>query len=228
MSYCLKATKLSKSFDALSVLDNWNLEVQNGERLAIIGPSGCGKTTFLRIIARLEIPTRGSLLSNYSRASYVFQEPRLIPWKTVRDNLLFVSPHGPYRQILEQLDLCDYENYYPAQISGGMAQRVNLARALLNEPDLLILDEAFFALDLRIKYRIMDYILSLWKEKQFTLVFVTHDIKDALLLSNRIIILTQKPSSIKVDYMLGENLNSSPISTDFYKMESELAHMLLC
>jgi NitT/TauT family transport system ATP-binding protein len=227
MDICLKASKLSKQFNSLSVIDNWNLEIAKGERLAIIGPSGCGKTTFLRMLAGIEEPTDGLLQMGYHKGSFVFQEPRLIPWKTVRDNLLFICPDGPYKQILERLELSNYENYFSSQLSGGMAQRVNLARALINEPDLLILDEAFFALDLGIKYRIIEYLLSLWKERNFTLVFVTHDIRDAILLSERIIVLSQKPSQIKADFVIQKNLNLSHCDNDLQIIESEITSVLV-
>ena len=161
MEICLKTTALSKSFGSFAVLEDWNLEVKKGERLAIIGPSGCGKTTFLRIAAQLEKPTKGHLQVNSQKIGYVFQEPRLIPWKTVKDNLLFIGTNNTFTEILKKLELNDCEKYYPVELSGGMAQRVNLARALLAEPDLLLLDEAFFSLDFGIKQKIMGYLLSL-------------------------------------------------------------------
>jgi NitT/TauT family transport system ATP-binding protein len=179
------------------------------------------------MVAQLEKPTIGSLQVNSQKISYVFQEPRLIPWKTVKDNLLFVCPDGPYTEFLKKLELYDCENYYPVQLSGGMAQRVNLARALLAEPDLLILDEAFFALDIGIKRKVMNYLLSFWEEKQFTLIFVTHDIKEALLLSNKILILTQKPSRIRVEYPIVGINNPSTTRFDLFKMESEIEQSLI-
>ena len=227
MEICLKTTALSKSFDSFAVLEDWNLEVKKGERLAIIGPSGCGKTTFLRIAAQLEKPTKGHLQVNSQKIGYVFQEPRLIPWKTVKDNLLFIGTNNTFTEILKKLELNDCEKYYPVELSGGMAQRVNLARALLAEPDLLLLDEAFFSLDFGIKQKIMGYLLSLWEKKQFTMIFVTHDIKDALLLSNRILILTQKPCRIKVEYHLAGINNPATTRFDVFKTESEIEQILI-
>jgi NitT/TauT family transport system ATP-binding protein len=227
MELCFKAEGLSKSFGALSVLEDWNLEVPQGERLALIGPSGCGKTTFLRILARLEKPTRGVLHVQCRKAGYVFQEPRLIPWKTAKDNLLFVSPNGACREMLDQLGLAGFEEHFPAQLSGGMAQRVNLARALLTEPDLLILDEAFFALDLGIKYKTMRVLMNLWEQRKFTLICVTHDLKDALLLSDRILILSGQPARITDEYHVNRRNDISFMSTDLFRMEAELMQKVL-
>jgi NitT/TauT family transport system ATP-binding protein len=227
MELCLKATGLSKSFDTLSVLEDWNLEVPRGERLALIGPSGCGKTTFLRILARLEKPTRGYLQVECRKAGYVFQEPRLIPWKTAKDNLLFVRPDGACQEMLTQLGLSGFEEHFPAQMSGGMAQRVNLARALVSEPDLLILDEAFFALDLGIKYKTMSVLMNLWEKRKFTLISATHDLKDALLLSDRILILSGRPARISDEYQVNRRNDISYMSTDLFHMEAELLQKVL-
>ena len=227
MELCLKATGLSKSFDTLSVLEDWNLEVPRGERLALVGPSGCGKTTFLRILAHLEKPTRGYLQVECRKAGYVFQEPRLIPWKTAKDNLLFVRPDGACQEMLTQLGLAGFEEHFPAQLSGGMAQRVNLARALITEPDLLILDEAFFALDLGIKYKTMSVLMNLWEKRKFTLVSVTHDLKDALLLSDRILILSGRPARITDEYQVNRRNDISFMSTDLFHMEAELLQKVL-
>lgn len=227
MALCLKVKGLSKSFDALSVINNWDLEVRKGERLGIIGPSGCGKTTFLRLLAHLDYPTQGSLQVEYRQAGYVFQEPRLIPWKSVKDNLTFVCPHGQYQEILNKFGLVGFERFFPAQLSGGMAQRVNLARALISEPDLLLLDEAFFALDLKIKYKIMTALINLWKDRKFTIVSVTHNLKDALLLSDRILILTERPSRIKAEYPVIRSSDSPIFDTDLSNLESMILHDIL-
>lgn len=224
---CLRAKGLSKSFESLHVLDDWDLEVHKGERLALIGPSGCGKTTFLKLIAHLENPTRGVLQVKYHTIGYVFQEPRLIPWKTVKDNLQFVKPGISYRKILEQLEMTGFEDLFPAQLSGGMAQRVNLIRALITEPDLLLLDEAFFALDLEVKYKAMNVLIELWKERNFTMISVTHDLKDALLISDRILILSKRPSRIRDEYRVNQHVEISFSSIDLHKMETELLQKIL-
>lgn len=210
----------------MPVLEQWNLEIPSGERLAFLGPSGCGKTTFLRMIAGLESPTRGIIRMEYQKVGYVFQEPRLIPWKSVKDNLLFACPNGPYREILAQLGLLDFASYYPAQLSGGMCQRVNLARALISQPDLLILDEAFLSLDYATKFKIMKEIVQLWQTIKFTLVAVTHDPKEALLLADRVVLLSERPARILKEYNVGLGEPRSFTSPEFLKAEAELIAMI--
>jgi len=227
MGICLKVLALSKSFDGLPILENWSLEVAKGERLALIGPSGCGKTTFLRIVAGLEKPSGGLLYLDCRRTGYVFQEPRLIPWKTVKENLLFACPAGPYGEILSRLDLAGFEDYFPSQLSGGMAQRVNLGRALMIEPDLLILDEAFFAIDLGIKYKIIQGLMDLWEERKFTLITVTHDPKDALFLADRILLLSRRPSQIQEEYLVDRGEAISLFAPDLLKSEPDLINRIL-
>ncbi len=226
MDNCLMVDNLYKAYGSLTVLDNWNLTISKGQRLVFLGPSGAGKTTFLRIISRLEEPSSGVINSFDQKIGFVFQEPRLIPWRSVKDNLLFVNQNGDYQDILARLRLTGFEDYLPSQLSGGMRQRVNLARALITRPDLLILDEAFSSLDLRIKASIMEDINQLWLENRFTIISVTHDLKEALCLADRIIILSGRPShiinEIKVD--LGQDRSFS--SPDLLKLESQLIDIM--
>lgn len=219
-------TNLSKSYNNLQVIDNWNLSISQGERIAFLGPSGSGKTTFLRIISGLETPDSGSFVHDSLKMSFVFQEPRLIPWRNVKDNLLFVNEQGDYKHLLTLLKLKGFETYYPSQLSGGMAQRVNLARALIVNPDLLILDEAFTSLDFKVKYSIMQDINQLWQQRKFTIIFVTHDLKEALILADRIILLSGRPSKIKKVINIDSSLNRSIGSLDFLKLESELIELV--
>ncbi|MDD2510837.1 MAG: ABC transporter ATP-binding protein [Syntrophomonas sp.] len=218
----LEVRSLHKSFGALSVLNNWNLTIQESERIVLLGPSGSGKTTFLRLIAGLEKPSSGEIELSSQQMGFVFQEPRLIPWRTVEDNLLFVNDKGDISGILEKLRLSGFAGYFPAQLSGGMQQRVNLARALLVEPDLLILDEAFSSLDLPVKTSIMKDINLHWQEKHFTIIAVTHDLKEALFLADRIIILSPAPSVIarELPVALGEMRSFS--SPEFLRLEGQL------
>jgi NitT/TauT family transport system ATP-binding protein len=227
MDICLRASNLSKAFGDLLVLDRWNLEIKKGERVAILGPSGCGKTTFLRLVAGLDSPTYGTLHLTGQKVGYVFQEPRLIPWKTVKENLLFITPEGDYQKILAQLGLQNFANYYPPQISGGMLQRVNLARALLIKPDLLILDEAFFSLDMEIKFNIMQEIINTWKREKFSLIAVTHDPKDALTLADRILFLSGQPSRIKEDFRIEWKEQAMPSSFEFSQLEAKVIQKII-
>ncbi len=196
MGASVNSQKLCKSFDALPVIEEWTIDIEPGERLVLLGPSGSGKTTFLRMIVGLENPSSGSLEVSSSKVGFVFQEPRLLPWRSVKQNLNFVAPGQGVSDILNRLKLSGFENYRPAQLSGGMQQRVNLARALIVDPQLLILDEAFSSLDLPVKSSIIHDLLEQWNEKQFTLIAVTHDLKEALSIADRIIIVSNRPSRI--------------------------------
>lgn len=194
----LKVENLRKSYGTLKVLDGIDVEVKKGERIALLGPSGCGKTTILKIVAGLLRPDAGNVYMNVSRIGFVFQEDRLIPWKTVWENLEFVLP-DPQRieRILKLVHLWNYRDLYPVQLSGGMKQRVNLARALLVEPELLLLDEPFKGLDLEIKAELLDEILQMCSSMKITSVLVTHDLREALIFADRIYILSQPPTKVR-------------------------------
>lgn len=226
MDVCVTVEGLSKSFGSLPVLDNWNLQMSRGERLVILGPSGCGKTTFLRILAGLEKPTHGVINKDHQKIGFVFQESRLIPWRNVVNNLRFVNEKGDIEEILSQLRLTGFENYLPSQLSGGMRQRVNLARALIIQPDLLILDEAFTSLDIKVKIDIMDDIRRLWLRQHFSIISVTHDLKEALFLADKIVLITDRPSTIKKSISIELGVERSITAIDFLKIESNLLEMI--
>jgi NitT/TauT family transport system ATP-binding protein len=226
METLLNTSKLCKSFDSLEVLRDINLRVAPGERVALLGPSGAGKTTLLKILAGLEQPTSGMLENHARRSAFVFQEPRLIPWRSVRDNLLFVNPAGDYKAALRSVEMADFADYPPADLSGGMRQRVNLARALITQPDLLILDEAFHSLDLGIKMRLMEGINQRWQEKPFALVCVTHDPKEALYLADRIVLLSARPANILTEIKGKSDQKRDITSPDFLTQESQLIQLL--
>jgi len=222
MGASLVARKLSKSFGDLRVLNEWNLTIKAGERIVILGPSGAGKTSFLRIIAGLDTPSSGYLNVSSDRLGFVFQESRLIPWRSIIDNLFFVNEEGDIASILAKLRLKGFENYYPAQLSGGMQQRVNLARALMVEPEILILDEAFASLDFPVKMSIMEDILLHWQEKKFTMITVTHDLKEALYLADRILIVSSAPSAILSEFKVGLGNCRSLSSPELLRLEAKL------
>lgn len=227
MGNLIVITNLAKSFDDKKVLDNINLSICKSERAALIGPSGSGKTTLLRIISGLETPSQGTVQIHTRNIGYVFQEPRLIPWRTVEQNLLFVNPDAELEDILAKLRLKDFKNHYPHQLSGGMKQRVNLARALITDPDLLILDEPFSSLDLPIKLEIINDVLLQWQERKFTMILVTHDLKEALLLADRIIILSSSPGRIIKDLTVDLNPVNRKISDPaLLSIESDILHVL--
>jgi NitT/TauT family transport system ATP-binding protein len=226
METILNTRNLCKSFDTLEVLRDINLSVAPGERVALLGPSGAGKTTLLKIMAGLETPSSGTMENHARKTAFVFQEPRLIPWRSVKDNLLFVNADGDYRAALCSVEMEDFADYPPADLSGGMRQRVNLARALITQPDLLILDEAFHSLDLGIKMRLMESIIQRWQEQPFALVCVTHDPKEALYLADRIFVLSTRPASILTEIQMNLSRKLEITSPDFIAQEANLIHIL--
>ncbi|OOC43505.1 ABC transporter ATP-binding protein [Thermosipho sp. 1074] len=200
----LKIENLNKSFGSLKVLENIEFKIKRGEKITFLGPSGCGKTTLLRIIAGLE-KYSGKVKKSFKKIGYIFQEPRLIPWKTVYENLKFVGKDDrKIKEVLISLDLFQFKDYYPAKLSGGMNQRINLARALIVEPEILLLDEPFSSLDIHIKWKLINDINAQIKNRKITTILVTHDIKEAISLSDRILILSNRPAKIIKEFITNE------------------------
>jgi NitT/TauT family transport system ATP-binding protein len=204
-----------KVFDNhLVVIEGMDLEIAAGEFLAILGPSGCGKSTLLRMIARLLEPDGGRITiqpEEQFQTSFVFQDAHLLPWRTVLDNVALPlelmgvaseARYGTARAALQQVSLFEAEDRYPAQLSGGMRMRVSLARALVNEPRLLLLDEPFAALDEITRFRLDTQLRELWRARGITVIFVTHSISEAAFLANRGVVLTKRGGGIKLDRRL--------------------------
>ncbi|MGY4687437.1 ABC transporter ATP-binding protein [Petrotoga sp. DB-2] len=197
MGNVLKVDSLTKRFGDLLVIDGWSLDMQEGEKIVLLGPSGCGKTTFFRIVSGLERQSEGAVETFVDKIGYVFQEPRLLPWRTIYDNLKIVlDDEKKIKQIIDMIGLEGFENLLPSKLSGGMKQRVNIARSLLVEPQILLMDEPFTSLDLNIKLSIIKDIEKMWKKNYFSILMVTHDIKEALMLGNKVVILSQRPARI--------------------------------
>ena len=192
-------------------LVNINVSVADGEFLAIVGPSGCGKTTFLRILAGLEKQSSGTFEvrradRNKPVNSMVFQEQSIFPWMTVHDNVAYgLAMRGvPKKQrdevvsyYIEKVGLSRFAKAYPFQLSGGMKQRVSLARAFANDPEILLMDEPFGALDEQNKLLLQEGLLRIWMEHRKTVVFITHSIDEAIVLADRIMVMTAHPGQIK-------------------------------
>ncbi|ACB95679.1 ABC transporter ATP-binding protein [Beijerinckia indica] len=198
----------------LRVLDHVDFTVEAGEFIALLGPSGCGKSTLLRLVAGLEQPLTGSIetgkgpiLGPDPSRILVFQDPTLFPWRKVYDNIaLGLEARGLLRQnrervtdVLRLVGLQNFANAYPHQLSGGMAQRVSLARALVNDPSLLLLDEPLGKLDALTRLSMQGEIVRLWRQAGFTALLVTHDIEEALLMATRVIVFSDRPARIKAD-----------------------------
>ena len=206
---------LTKSFGDLVVLQDVKFTVKQGEFLCIVGPTGCGKTTFMNTLAKLTPATSGTIQIHGEEAdpqkhniAYVFQESTSLPWLTVRDNVAYGMkvkkiPIGErnrrLNEILDLVGLADCAHLYPNQISASMEQRLAVARAFATQPDLLLMDEPYGQLDVKLRYYLEDELIRLWEKLRITVVFVTHNIEEAVYLADRILILSNKPTSIKGD-----------------------------
>ncbi|MDF1617207.1 ABC transporter ATP-binding protein [Petrocella sp. FN5] len=200
----LSIKNIHKSYGELKVLEDFNLELDKSRIHCFFGPSGCGKTTLMHVMAGILKPDSGQIImSSDVRFSYIFQEERLLPWMTVKENVALVlqekAPAYVERKVLESLslvELSDFSQYYPSALSGGMRQRVSIARAFAYEGDVLAMDEPFKGLHLKLKQNLMDAIYKYWVlHKPFT-YFITHDIDDALYIADDIYILDGPPMKI--------------------------------
>lgn len=197
-------------------LQDINLTIQPKEIVSFVGTSGCGKSTLLRILSGLDHPTTGQvrvdeqiITDPHPEVGLIFQDPRLMPWLTVWDNVQFGIQHLPKGErsiltegALKKVGLSEFARHLPRQLSGGMAQRVAIARALVGKPSILLLDEPFSALDAFTRMTLQDHLLHIWQADQLTLVLVTHDIEEALMLSDRIIVMRPQPGRIHQDLRL--------------------------
>ncbi|MFM9414006.1 ABC transporter ATP-binding protein [Peptococcus simiae] len=204
---------LTKSFDDLLVLNDINFTVKKGEFLVIVGPTGCGKTTFLNLLSTLYTPTKGQILIDGEPAdpkkhniSFVFQEPSCLPWRTVKENIAYGMEvkKFPKDKMEEQLDkvmklvgLTQTADLYPNQISSSMEQRVAIARAFAVNPDLLLMDEPYGQLDVKLRFYLEDELVRIWQEFKNTVIFITHNVEEAVYIAERILVLTNKPTTIK-------------------------------
>ena len=209
----LRISHLGKRFNELHALLDINLDVERGEFISLVGPSGCGKTTLLRVVAGLETATSGAVLLD-GRAvkgpggdrGFVFQNDSLLPWRTVFANAIIgrevagaIGPDDRKRtmELLKLVGLEGFENYHPRQLSGGMRQRVNLARALAIDPDILLMDEPFAALDAQTREIMQADLLRIWERGQKTVLFVTHQIDEAVFLSDRVLVFARRPGRLQ-------------------------------
>jgi NitT/TauT family transport system ATP-binding protein len=198
-------------YGSLEVLQNIHAEISPHEFVCVLGPSGCGKTTLLRLLAGLLTPSCGNIILPEERVlgvGLVFQQSNLMPWRTVLDNILLpLELRGVERStamqsaqaLIELVGLQDFTDAWPAALSGGMAQRVAIARALIQDPDLLLLDEPFGSLDALTREKMGMELLRIWQERRNTVVMVTHSISEALLLADRVLVLSQRPARVVLD-----------------------------
>lgn len=196
----------------LHVLENMDFEIKEGEFVCILGPSGCGKSTFLNILAGFETADKGNasccgetIKGPSPERAVVFQSPVLFPWMDVKNNIMYglkqtgkkkADAQSLSAEYIKAVGLEGFENYYPSQLSGGMQQRVALARSLILDPKVLLMDEPFAALDAQTRYSMQQLLLRLWENNRQTIVFITHDVEEALLMSDRICIMSKRPGRI--------------------------------
>ncbi|HEX3939836.1 MAG TPA: ABC transporter ATP-binding protein [Xanthobacteraceae bacterium] len=202
----------------LRALGNFDIEVEEGEFLSIVGPSGCGKSTFLNILLGLIKPDSGELMMKGKKVAgpsgdraMVFQEFGLLPWRTVRHNIELglelkkmpaAKRHAVADRLIALVGLAGFENHYPHELSGGMKQRVGLARALATDPDVLLMDEPFAALDAQTRDLMQAELLRIWREARKTVLFVTHQIDEAIYLSDRVMVMSKRPGRAKKTFAI--------------------------
>ena len=207
----IRIRDLGKRFGALTAIDGVSVDIAQGEVFMIVGPSGCGKTTLLRILAGLDSVTSGSIEiaapgSQRPANSMIFQGDSIFPWMTVWDNAAYGLrmrgvPRASIRDVvahyLARTGLTRFADYYPHQLSGGMRQRVSIARAFANDPEILLMDEPFSALDAQNKLLLQEELLRIWEEHRKTVVFITHSVDEAVFLGDRILVMTAQPGRVK-------------------------------
>ena len=192
----------STTSEVKAVISNLDITLKSGEFVCLAGPSGCGKTTLLNILSGLDKNFQGSIKLGQSDAQpsigYVFQNPRLLPWRTVRENLELATSTSPeiLDSLLAAMKLTDVQQTYPAHLSLGMSRRVSIIRAFANNPDILLLDEPFVSLDPPTARQVRQLLIKLWTERSHTVLFVTHDLREAITLADRLIFLSSSPMSV--------------------------------
>ena len=209
----VKVRGLTKKFGDLLVLDNISFDIKKGDFVCIVGPTGCGKTTFLNLLVKLLEPTSGQILIDNEPAdpkkhniSFVFQEPSAFPWLTVEQNIQYgmkIKKLAPEvikertEEILTALGLSDVRNSVPRELSASMEQRVVIGRSFAMHPDLLLMDEPYAQMDIKVRYYLEDQVIKLWQQTGSTVLFITHNIEEAVYLSEKCLILTNKPATIR-------------------------------
>ena len=199
-------SNVSKTFESGTVaLKGFNLKVGSGEFVSLLGPSGCGKSTALRIVAGLSEANEGTVEWPVGHIAFVFQEPTLMPWANVAANVRLplklahaneANSHGAVAQALERVGLSEFARAFPRELSGGMKMRASIARALVTEPELLLMDEPFAALDEITRFKLNNDLLAVWQELRRAVIFVTHSVFESVYLSQRIVVMTPRPGRV--------------------------------
>ena len=238
----VEVNHLTKSFGKLRVLDDISFQVNDGDFLCIVGPTGCGKTTFLNSLVRLYDVDSGEILINGEAVdlrkhsiAYIMQEYSTMSWLSVRENIQLGMKirHFPEdkiinktQDVLKMVGLEAFADYYPDQLSASMLQRVSIARAFAVEPDLLLMDEPYGQLDVELRFKLEDELLRIWQETKTTIIFITHNIEEAVYMSKRIMVLTNKPTKVKEDFENPLPLPRSVTEESFVAMRNKVTDMI--
>ena len=238
----VRVTNLSKQFGDLKVLDNISFDVLQGEFLCVVGPTGCGKTTFLNSVTKLYEPTAGEILVDgnpvdlqKNNISYIFQEQSTMEWYTVEQNIEYgLRIRGVPKQerrvavdkVLEMVGLKDFCKYYPRELSASMVQRVVIGRAFATNPELLLMDEPYGQLDIELRFKLEDELVDIWRKTGTTVIFITHNIEEAVYLSEHILVLTNKPATIKRKITNNLPRPRNVIDPDFIKLRNEVTELI--
>lgn len=238
----VQVKNLSKSFGDLEVLKDISFNIKKGEFVCIVGPTGCGKTTFLNLLAKLIEPTSGEILIDGEPAdpvrhnlAFVFQEPSALPWKTAEGNIRYGLEIKKFpkeyidaqtEKIMNLLGLEKYAGVYPHEMSVSMEQRVVIGRAFAMNPDLLLMDEPYGQMDIKMRYYLEDEVIRLWKETGSTVLFITHNLEEAVYLAQRILILTNKPTAIKSEMNVTMPYPRNVTSPEFVAIRKKVTDMI--
>ncbi|ADZ09886.1 Taurine-transporting ATPase [Methanobacterium lacus] len=241
-----KIKKVNKNFQnktmEMEILKDIDLTIEDGEFLVLLGPSGCGKTTLLRMIAGLDFPTTGTITENdvpvlnpSPERGFVFQQYSLFPWRTVLDNVAFglevngIDEEERYekaKNYIEMVGLSAFLESYPNQLSGGMKQRVAIARALVNEPNSLLMDEPFAALDVLSRHKLQKEIIQIWEQETKTIIFVTHNVDEAVFLADRILVFSERPGRIIETFNIEQERIRDRTSEEYLAIKRKITGLL--
>jgi sulfonate transport system ATP-binding protein len=233
---------MTKKFGDLLVLNDVSFDVKKGEFLCIVGPTGCGKTTFLNCITKLYEPTAGEILINGEpvqlkrhNVAYIFQEYSTMSWMTVEQNIAFglkmkklpkAVIKDTVKEALEMVGLTKYRDYYPVELSTSMLQRVVIARAFAVQPELLLMDEPYGQLDVELRFKLEDELLRLWQQTGTTVIFITHNIEEAVYLSENILVLTNKPTTVKERMSTNLPRPRNVVSPEFIEVRNRVTELI--
>ena len=231
-------TDVTKYFGTTHALDPTNLSIRKGEFVSLVGPSGCGKSTVLRLGSGLIEPSSGTVTRSSDNIGYIFQEPTLMPWRTVEQNVRFLGElDGMSRQesnrrtaeVLALVGLEEFRGHYPLALSGGMMMRTSIARSLLLDPDLFLFDEPFGALDQISRARLNEELTSLFADRRFATLFVTHSVDEAVYLASRLLVMSKRPGRIVAEFRIPYGFPRNPsirYEPEFAKLAGEVAGAL--